>query len=99
MRKPSLTADTFAAALALLAAGAAAGCSKAETSAAKPEPPSASAKTSEAKPGANTPTPPAVAATPSVSASGAAAGDAGVKPNSKASCGAGTCSADMKKGN
>jgi predicted component of type VI protein secretion system len=146
MRKPSLTVDTFVAALAVLGVTASVGCSKADHASVAPEPASAAAPA--APKSDNAPTPPAEQAAPgsaaaaapaadpaapqgadekkptaqpanapqaqanapSKAASGSAvsarAVDGGVKraadgdDKKKAgmSCGAGMCSADMKKG-
>ncbi len=144
MRKPSLTLDTFAAALAVLGASSATasiGCSKAErapaaTIAPAPEPPSAA---SAAAPAAASPSPglpsaaepaaqaappapiaapksdqaapadpkrpPAAASKTSGNPVGATAVDGGrgvadeKKKPAGMTCGAGMCSADMKKGN
>jgi hypothetical protein len=135
MRTPSLSVDTFAAALAVLAAAASSGCSKADHASVAPEPAAAvapgvpapsgeqgAAATAPAAQNAPAPSDPAVAnaaadnakptapnvATKSAAASpvAAAAVDGGVKRAADAdgkkkagmSCGAGMCSADMKKG-
>jgi hypothetical protein len=89
MRKPSLTLDTFVAALAVLGMSASTSCSKAEKDPGLAPAPAGSTIT--ITPNVATPSP--VGATPT---------DAGAAPDGKAghaSCGAGTCSADMKKGN
>lgn len=145
MRKPSLTVDTFVAALAVLGVTASTGCSKADHASVAPEP--ASAAASAAPKSDNAPTPPAEQAAPGSGAAAAPAGDPAAAPQaadekkpsaqpanappanapSKAasgsavsaravdggvnraadgddkkkagmSCGAGMCSADMKKG-
>jgi hypothetical protein len=138
MRKPSLTVDTFVAALAVLGVTASTGCSKAEHASVAPEPASAAAPA--APKSDNAPTPPAAQAAPAPLATAAAAAPAAEpaaapqaadakKPNAPAraaagsavsgravdggvnraadgddkkkagmSCGAGMCSADMKKG-
>lgn len=144
MRKPSLSLDTFVAALAVLGVTASTGCSKADRASVAPEPAAAvapGAPKTEGAPAAAAPPPeqaaqatgaPAPAADPAApadartrpstanapapnapsskaatgSAVGATALDGGVKraadgdDKKKAgmSCGAGTCSADMKKG-
>lgn len=135
MRKPSLTLDTFVAALAVLGASASAGCSKADRASASAEPPAAAApaaSTAANEPARSPeapapPAPQAAAATPEVAASVAVPSaaapdlkskgivaatpvDAGTARSSPAkrgapdkdvpmSCGAGMCTADMKKGN
>ena len=126
MRKPSLTADTFVTALAVLGVAASAaplGCSKAENASVAPEPAAATAQAAPASGGAGA-VAPADPAASAAAASGAAAApaaaapapapapvaatavDGGVKPagaiggskKAQMACGAGTCSADMKKG-
>lgn len=131
MRKPSLTFDTFVAAL--VVATATAGCSKAERASAAPDlaPPAASpaADPTPAAPPAEVAAPPAENGAPAAPAPAApppvaSAGDPtragkGLTPSKSAvtatpvdagsgaakrkadpmSCGAGGCTADMKKGN
>jgi hypothetical protein len=107
MRKPSLTLETFLTALAVVGAGASAGCSKAPAPGRVTAEPPAAAPAAPAAPPPNAPVaaPPAAAeAVPVATAVGATAVDAG-KPAVKKgdtkgqmSCGAGGCSPDMKKG-
>jgi len=145
MRKPSLSVDTFVAALAVLGAAASTGCSKADHASVAPEPAAAVAPGAPAPNAEGTPAPPAPAAPPAQAAQatgapgapaadpatpnaaddsakaprpsagakaataspvGAADVDGGVKraadtdgkKKAGMSCGAGMCSADMKKG-
>jgi hypothetical protein len=96
MRKPTLTIDTFVAALAVLSIGTSAGCSKAEEAkqvSAEPAP------AAPPKPLASAPTPAASVAAHPIADAGADARSREDKKPGSASCGAGTCSADMKKGN
>ena len=122
MRKPSLTVDTFVAALAV--ASATSGCSKAERASAAPEPAAtavvspaadpapvtpapqaaaASAPAPESAPSTTSPERPAKDAKPSKSAVTATPVDAGSASDKRKAdpmtCGAGGCTADMKKGN
>jgi len=113
MRKPSLSVDTFVAALAVLGASASNGCSKADHASVAPEPaaavaPSAPASKTEGAPAA-APSPeqaaPATAAAPAAPVAATAvdggvrrAADTDGKKKAGMSCGAGVCSADMKKG-
>ena len=101
MRKSAITFDAILAALAVLSAGTAA-CSKAERAAAEPATatPAATTTASAALPAAQPapPPPPVATAGPMVDAGvERAPAPIGKQKGASAACGAGSCSAEMKK--